>query len=156
MESLGGLLPRTEMIREFHAADVESLRRLLSTVPEATQWSADDFLLASRRNFFVRVAEEERSVCGLVAFRMMADEAEILNLAVDSRVRRRGMGSRLIEDAMAMLKAAGIKKIFLEVRESNEAARSFYARMGFTEAGRRRDYYRGPAEDAFVLVRTVE
>ncbi len=104
----------------------------------------------------MRVAEEERSVCGLVAFRMMADEAEILNLAVDSRVRRRGMGSRLIEDAMAMLKAAGIKKIFLEVRESNEAARSFYARMGFTEAGRRRDYYRGPAEDAFVLVRTVE
>ncbi len=95
MESLGGLLPRTEMIREFHAADVESLRRLLSTVPEATQWCADDFLLASR-------------------------------------------------------------KIFLEVRESNEAARSFYARMGFTEAGRRRDYYREPAEDAFVLVRTVE
>jgi ribosomal-protein-alanine N-acetyltransferase len=144
------------MIREFHAADVESLWRLLSTVPEATQWSADDFLLASRRNFFVRVAEEERSVCGLVAFRMMADEAEILNLAVDSRVRRRGMGSRLIEDTIATLKAAGIKKIFLEVRESNEAARSFYARMGFTEAGRRRDYYRGPAEDAFVLVRTVE
>jgi len=104
----------------------------------------------------VRVAEEERSVCGLVAFRMMADEAEILNLAVDSRVRRRGMGSRLIEDAMAALKAAGIKKIFLEVRESNEAARSFYARMGFTEARRRRDYYREPAEDAFVLVRTVE
>jgi [ribosomal protein S18]-alanine N-acetyltransferase len=144
------------MIREFQAADVESLQGLLSTVPEATQWSADDFLLASQRNCLVRVAEEGRRVCGLVAFRMMADEAEILNLAVDSRVRRRGMGSRLIEDAMAMLKAAGITKIFLEVRESNEAARSFYARMGFTEAGRRRDYYREPAEDAFVLVRTVE
>jgi ribosomal-protein-alanine N-acetyltransferase len=144
------------MIRDLDAADIESVRKLLSSIPEAAQWSADDLLLTSQRNFSLRVAEEEGTVCGLVVFRMMADEAEILNLAVDSSQRRRGMGSRLIEDAIAASKAAGVKMIFLEVRDSNEAARNFYARMGFTEAGRRRQYYRQPAEDALVLVLRVE
>jgi ribosomal-protein-alanine N-acetyltransferase len=143
------------MIRDFDAADVESVRKLLSGSPEAAQWAADDFRLASRRNFSLRVAEREGTVCGLVAFRIIADEAEILNLAVDSSQRRRGVGSRLIEDAIAACKAAGARKIFLEVRDSNEAARNFYARMGFTEAGRRRGYYRQPAEDALVLVRII-
>jgi [ribosomal protein S18]-alanine N-acetyltransferase len=144
------------MIRDLDAADIESVGKLLSSIPEVAQWSADDLLLASQRNFSLRVAEEEGTVCGLVVFRTMADEAEILNLAVDSSQRRRGMGSRLIEDAIAASKAAGVKMIFLEVRDSNEAARNFYARMGFTEAGRRRQYYRQPVEDALVLVLRVE
>jgi [ribosomal protein S18]-alanine N-acetyltransferase len=144
------------MIRDLDPADIESVGKLLSSIPEVAQWSADDLLLSSQRNFSWRVAEEEGTVCGLVVFRTMADEAEILNLAVDSSQRRRGMGSRLIEDAIAASKAAGVKKIFLEVRDSNEAARNFYARMGFTEAGRRRQYYRQPVEDALVLVLRVE
>jgi ribosomal-protein-alanine N-acetyltransferase len=144
------------MIRDFDAADVESVRKLLSSIPEAAQWSADDFLLASHKNFPLRVAQEAGAVCGLVAFRVIADEAEILNLAVDSSQRRRGIGSRLIDDAIAASKAAGAKRIFLEVRDSNEAARNFYARVGFAEAGRRRRYYRQPVEDALVLVRIIE
>jgi [ribosomal protein S18]-alanine N-acetyltransferase len=104
----------------------------------------------------VRVAEEDGIVCGLVAFRTMADEAEILNLAVDSTRRRRGIGSRLMKDALASCKEAGVKKIFLEVRDSNVAARNFYWRMGFIQVGRRREYYSRPQEDALVLVRTVE
>ena len=144
------------MIRDFDATDLESVRKLLSSIPEVTQWPADDFLLASQRNFSLRVAEEEGSVCGLVVFRIIADETEILNLAVDSSQRRRGTGSRLIQDVIAASNSAGVGKIFLEVRESNGAARSFYARMGFTETGRRRQYYRQPVEDALVLVRGIE
>jgi ribosomal-protein-alanine N-acetyltransferase len=102
------------------------------------------------------VAEEEETICGLVVFRIMADEAEILNLAVDSSRRRRGTGSRLIQDVIAASNAMGVRKVFLEVRESNGAARKFYARMGFTETGRRRQYYRQPVEDALVLVRGIE
>lgn len=104
----------------------------------------------------MRVAEEDGSVWGFVAFRTMADEAEILNLAVDSTRRRRGIGSKLMKDVLTACKAAGVKRIFLEVRDSNEAARNFYSRLGFTQVGRRREYYSRPAEDALVLGRTVE
>ena len=144
------------MIRYLDAADLETVRKLLSSVPEAAAWSAGDFRLALQRNLSMRVAEEEGIVCGLVVFRTMADEAEILNLAVGSTSRRRGIGSRLIENALAACKTAGVKRIFLEVRDSNDAARKFYLRMGFTEVGRRRKYYSEPMEDALVLARTVE
>jgi ribosomal-protein-alanine N-acetyltransferase len=86
----------------------------------------------------------------------MAEEAEILNLAVDSTRRRQGIGSLLMQNALAACKAVGARKIFLEVRDSNEAARKFYLRMGFTEVGRRREYYSRPLEDALILGRTVE
>lgn len=129
---------------------------LLSNTPEAARWPEDDFLIRSNGNLLVRVAEEENGVCGLVVFRITADEAEILNLAVYPGQRRRGIGLRLVDDAIGACKAAGVRKIFLEVRDSNEAARKFYARMGFTEAGRRRKYYGEPQEDALVLVRRVE
>lgn len=144
------------MIRDLDATDLETVRKLLSNVPEAAAWSADDYRLALQRNLSMRVAEEEGIVCGLVAFRTMADEAEILNLAVDSTRRRRGIGSRLMKDALAACKAVGVNKIFLEVRDSNQVAQKFYLRMGFTEVGRRREYYSRPLEDALVLARKVE
>jgi [ribosomal protein S18]-alanine N-acetyltransferase len=144
------------MIRDLDEADLETVRKLLSGVPEAAAWSAEDYRLALQQNLSMRVAEEEGIVCGLVVFRTMADEAEILNLAVDSTRRRRGIGSRLMKDALAACKAAGANKIFLEVRDSNQAAQKFYLRMGFTEVGRRREYYSRPLEDALVLARKVE
>jgi [ribosomal protein S18]-alanine N-acetyltransferase len=143
------------MIRDFNATDAERVRTLLAGIPEAAQWLPQD-LRASQANSGFRVMEEEGKLSGLIIFRIMADEAEILNLAVESRRRRQGMASRLIEDLIAASRAAGVKRIFLEVRHSNEAARNFYARMGFTEVGRRRQYYRHPAEDGLVLVRNLE
>jgi len=145
-----------KMIRDFEPADAESLRMLLSGIPEASQWPAHDLLRASQRNFLLRVAEEEGILRGLIVFRIIADEAEILNLAVDSRRRRQGVASKLIADVIAASKAGGVRRIFLEVRDSNVAARNLYARMGFTEMGRRRQYYREPAEDALVLAREIE
>jgi ribosomal-protein-alanine N-acetyltransferase len=140
----------TNMIRNVDVTDLERVRTLLASVPEAAPWSA------LHGDLSVRVVEEEGIVCGLVVFRTMADEAEILNLAVDSTRRRRGIGSRLMEGALAACKMAGVKRIFLEVRDSNDAARKFYLRMGFTQVGRRRKYYLEPMEDALVLARTVE
>lgn len=144
------------MIRDCDAGDLESVAKMLSNIREAAPWSTDDFRLASRRNLSLRVAEEGGAVCGLIVFRTIADEAEIMNLAVDASRRRRGTGSRLLEDVIRACKGAGVRRIFLEVRDSNEAARNLYSRMGFTEACRRRQYYRQPVEDALVLVRMVE
>lgn len=143
------------MIRDFNPADAESIRQLLSGTAEAAQWAPQDWL-ASERSSVCRVAEEDGKVSGLIVFRIIADEAEILNLAVESRRRRRGIASRLIQDAFAVCKAAGVKTIFLEVRDSNEAARNLYARIGFAENSRRPKYYRQPVEDALVLKRGIE
>ena len=142
------------MIRDFDAADAEGVRTLLAGIPEAAQWLPPD-LQVSQANSVLRVVEEEGELSGLIIFRIIADEAEILNLAVEARRRRLGIASRLVEDMIAASKAAGVKRVFLEVRDSNRVAREFYARMGFAEAGRRRRYYRQPVEDALVLVCTI-
>jgi [ribosomal protein S18]-alanine N-acetyltransferase len=144
------------MIRDAATGDIESIQQLLSRISEAARWSGDDLICGSGESLFTRVADCDGTIRGVIVFRMVADEAEILNLAVDLCERRRGIGSRLIDEAVAECKATGVKKIFLEVRESNEAARGFYARMGFSEIGRRREYYREPLEAALVLFRTVE
>jgi [ribosomal protein S18]-alanine N-acetyltransferase len=144
-----------KMIRDFQAADAESVNELLAGIPEAAQWPPQD-LLASERGAVLRVAEENGKVSGLILFRIIADEAEILNLAVEPRRRRQGIASRLIEDAVAASKAAGVRTIFLEVRESNEAARNLYSRVGFTEDTRRPKYYRQPWEDAVILRRRID
>lgn len=106
-------------------------------------------LLASPGVF--AVAEVE----GFILIRVVVDEAEILTLAVRPSARRGGLGARLVEAAMVRAAALGAERIFLEVAESNVAARALYARSGFVEMGRRRGYYShadGSREDALTLV----
>jgi ribosomal-protein-alanine N-acetyltransferase len=144
----------TLVIRDLEGRDLERVRELLSGAREARAWAVDD-LLAPQRDFQVRVAEQEGAVCGVVIFRVAADEAEILNIVVQGARRRLGIGSRLMNDVLEACRIAGAQKIYLEVRDSNSVAREFYSRLGFREAGRRRNYYPMPPEDALVLVRTM-
>jgi len=91
---------------------------------------------------------------GFILIRVVADEAEILTLAVRPAARRNGLGGRLVEAAVVRAAAHGAARMFLEVAEDNVAARALYARAGFVEAGRRRGYYArsdGSREDALIL-----
>lgn len=91
---------------------------------------------------------------GFILIRVVADEAEILTLAVRLAARRSGLGGRLVEAAVVRAAALGAERMFLEVAEDNVAARALYARAGFVEAGRRRGYYArsdGSREDALIL-----
>ena len=91
---------------------------------------------------------------GFILIRVVADEAEILTLAVRPAARRSGLGGRLVEAAVVRAAALGAERMFLEVAEDNVAARALYARAGFVEAGRRRGYYArsdGSREDALIL-----
>jgi ribosomal-protein-alanine N-acetyltransferase len=97
------------------------------------------------------VAERDDDVGGYLIGRAVAEEAEILNLAVMPEERRHGLGSRLLEAGLSALAAAGAQRVWLEVRESNAAAQALYQRRGFTAAGRRARYYKNPVEDALVL-----
>ena len=91
---------------------------------------------------------------GFILIRVVADEAEILTLAVRPQARRHGLGLSLVEQAAQTAAEHGAARLFLEVAEDNAAARSLYARAGFETAGRRPRYYaraNGPAVDALLL-----
>ena len=117
-------------------------------------WSADSFASALReRAVYFRVLRAEGRVAGYVVAWFVADEGEIANLAVSPSKRRQGLGMALLDETLQDAGRLGVKNMYLEVRNSNEAARALYASRGFDEVGRRRNYYRKPVEDAIVLRR---
>ena len=94
---------------------------------------------------------------GFVLARVVAGEAEILTLAVDSAARRHGAGRALVEAAAGTAWAMDALTLWLEVAQDNAAARALYAAAGFEEAGRRPGYYRRAdhAVDALMLRRRL-
>jgi [ribosomal protein S18]-alanine N-acetyltransferase len=88
---------------------------------------------------------------GYVICWTIADQAEVGNLAVEPRSRRRGLAQRLLSAAIARARARGARECFLEVRESNLGAQSLYLKNRFVQVGRRRGYYSQPTEDALVM-----
>ena len=82
----------------------------------------------------------------------MLGEADMMNLAVGAEHRRQGIAAALVNALCAALRAEnGAELLTLEVRDSNEAAIRLYAALGFTEIGRRPNYYFHPKEDARIL-----
>ena len=91
---------------------------------------------------------------GFILLRAVADEAEILTLAVRPVTRRRGLGARLVSEGGTAAATRGATRLFLEVADDNAAALALYARAGFAEAGRRPGYYARPdggRRDALIL-----
>jgi ribosomal-protein-alanine N-acetyltransferase len=97
------------------------------------------------------IADAGGAVRGYVVAWFVLDEGEIGNLAVARSTRRRGIGALLLDGAISAVRASDVDTLYLEVRDSNAAARALYASRGFVEVGRRREYYRKPKEDALVL-----
>jgi ribosomal-protein-alanine N-acetyltransferase len=94
---------------------------------------------------------EGQGVVGFFAGWTVADEMHINNIAAHPDYRRMGIGRCLIQAAIEEGKLRGVAFVLLEVRASNEAAQSLYKKLGFNYVNRRRDYYRLPTEDAFVM-----
>lgn len=97
------------------------------------------------------VAIEENEVVGYVGSQTVMGETDMMNVAVHPDHRRKGVAKTLIEALIQALKERQSHSLTLEVRVSNEPAISLYERLGFYEAGRRRNYYRNPKEDALIL-----
>lgn len=98
-----------------------------------------------------RVARKNGTVAGYLCSSVIMDEGHILNLAVHPAVRRTGVASVLISDAVARLREGGCRFLFLEVRDSNITAREIYEKFGFKTIGIRKNYYVLPVEDAVVM-----
>jgi ribosomal-protein-alanine N-acetyltransferase len=99
----------------------------------------------------VLVARSRSGIVAACAYRVVADEAEVLDVCVAPGGRRNGLGRLLVRLAIGRASRAGARSARLEVRASNAAARALYASLGFREAGWRRAYYSAPVEDAVLL-----
>jgi ribosomal-protein-alanine N-acetyltransferase len=97
------------------------------------------------------VAELDGKVVGMIVVWLLVDEAHIATLATHPDFRRQGVAKRLLSHALLHLIEEGAQSSFLEVRESNLAAREMYRKFGYEEAGRRRRYYRDNDEDAILM-----
>jgi ribosomal-protein-alanine N-acetyltransferase len=90
---------------------------------------------------------------GFILSRLVADEAEILSVAVAASRRGKGLGRRLLDLHLRRLAGLGATAVFLEVEEGNEPARALYRRAGFREVGRRAGYYRAGEGGAAIVLR---
>src|SRR5262245_60146500 len=96
--------------------------------------------------------EEHRAIAFCMAW-IIFDELHLNTLAVSPHHRRQGLATILLNEVMAEAAREGARRATLEVRASNTAALTLYARLGFQVTGRRRDYYSKPVEDALILWR---
>jgi [ribosomal protein S18]-alanine N-acetyltransferase len=125
----------------------------------ADPWSEESFrrlLGVGPAIFLVALYPPDRAIAGYIIAFSVDEDAELLNVAVDPRFRGRGLAGQMLDAVLIELGARGARAAFLEVRESNQPARSLYKSRGFSEIGRRKNYYRRPLEDALVLRRFIE
>jgi ribosomal-protein-alanine N-acetyltransferase len=142
-------------VRQAVAGDAKEMVRIARLSATAAQWTPAQYeALFSERSHQIRLAmvvEQEAGVCGFLIGRAVADEWEIENIAVLPDARRRGLASRLLNEFLALVESKTGASVYLELRESNRAAHGLYQKWGFSEAGRRKNYYQEPQEDALIL-----
>ncbi len=139
-------------VRGFRQSDVLAVTKILGEAPEAAKWPEESYQeVLTWPGVVALVSKFDGKVTGLILGRCVADEAEILNLAVLPPARRRGEGGALLKSVLEEFRSRGVTRVFLEVRESNMTAITFYTKHGFEKAGRRGGYYRNPQEAAVVM-----
>lgn len=136
--------------------------RLAKSSEGAPQWSeqqyrslflADNSAIATL--VLIAQSREISAVLGFVTARHVAAEWELENVVVAHEARGKGIGTRLIHELLSCAQQSNSEAVFLEVRESNDAARALYKRTGFCETGRRKSYYSNPLEDAILYAKKV-
>lgn len=147
-------LPKNLHIRSATAADIPAVMALEKHAATAAHWSIAQYQAAfpgEKPSRISLVIEGESGIQGFLIARAVESEWEIENLAVAGPAQRRGLGTRLVGEFLGMARSRGAQAVFLEVRESNLAARRLYQKWAFAESGRRKLYYREPDEDAIVF-----
>jgi ribosomal-protein-alanine N-acetyltransferase len=142
----------TWKIRPYQSGDAEALSAILHSATEAAQWPLESYeRMTHLPGALTLVCETDVGVTGFLIARQVADEAEVLNVAVLTEARRQGQASALLTAALDQVRNSGVLRCFLEVRESNQPALAFYSKQGFILSGRRKAYYRTPVEDALCM-----
>jgi ribosomal-protein-alanine N-acetyltransferase len=103
-------------------------------------------------NFCV-ILLEDGDLASYCTVTTVLDEAQIINVATDSRFKRMGMAEQVLFRVFEECSNRGIVSISLEVRESNEGAIALYKKLGFEVLGKRKNFYTEPIENALVMVK---
>ena len=142
------------MIRPFSLSDLESILQIESqSFPKSPyDWTTflslhylypDTFLVCLDINH----GQKEEKILGYIIF---SEDRHIISIAVHPQHRRKGIGTQLLQGA---LKTPRSKKVWAEVRKSNQGAQNFYFKMGFQIAGMVPNYY--GTEDALIMERVL-
>jgi ribosomal-protein-alanine N-acetyltransferase len=117
-------------------------------------WSKGDFLSELSKSpptLYVTRRDPAGPVLGYICFWMVADEIQMLNIAVHPAYRRQGLGRTLLVFLLTLAREKKALKVFLEVRPSNQTALALYRSLGFETLYRRPRYYDDEGEDALVM-----
>ena len=143
------------VIQRMSKEDVDQVARLEKSC-FSDPWSRETFTEELQLGLAVPlVAKLKKEVVGYTCLWHLADQLEVANFAVSPDHRSKGIGEKLMKRILSEAKERGYKSIVLNVRESNQAAISLYTRFGFVEVGRRKKYYRLPAEDALTMLKNL-
>lgn len=134
---------------EAHLDEVIQIERKVFPSP----WSREAFRRELGDRYFSTylVAEASQKVFGYTGFFRLYNEGHITNLAVQPKFQRRKIGTLLMLELIKIALSEGVKKLTLEVRRSNLAARAFYQKFGFREMGVKKNYYSDTKDDALIL-----
>lgn len=122
-----------------------------------TRWSRKALAYELSENPLSRsfIWQENDEVLAFSIFRLVMDEAELMQVAVAPKARCKKIGYKLLDFAIERLAAEGIQRVVLEVRETNLPAQALYKSLGFTQCGCVRGYYQDSGEDAWIMERRI-
>ena len=135
-------------MEEAHVPQIAQLEKLCFSDPWSESSIASE--LSNPLSCWL-VAVEGEKLAGYIGSQTVMGETDMMNVAVNPDFRRQGVAQTLILALVEALKAQGSHWLMLEVRDSNVPARALYEKLGFSEVGRRKNYYRNPKEDALIL-----
>lgn len=140
------------ILRDMTEADLNAVLRIEREV-HAHPWTLGNFSDALRSKYVCKVLEDNDSMLGFAVLMLAVEEAELLDISIDSRQQRHGWGRKLLEEMMALARRHEMHRVVLEVRASNRAAIGLYRKVGFSDIGLRRDYYpaQNGREDAILM-----
>jgi len=142
-------------LRDMQNADLDQVLAI-ERHSQVTPWSRLSFEESLTKQHLCRVLTHQDQIIAFHIVCPVVDEMHILNIVVSPQAKGQGNGHVLMHDIVDLCHAHNLKKIFLEVRASNVAARGFYQQWQFRQIGQRKGYYRalhGTREDALVLVK---
>lgn len=141
------------IIRKMTAADISSAAEIEKQcfVHPWSEQSIESEM--SRENSVFLMAFDGENPIGYVGLSVVLDEGYMGNLAVTESYRRRGIGKALMNELIKECKSLDLAFITLEVRASNIPAVKLYQSLGFTQVGLRKNYYKEPLEDAWLLTK---
>ena len=114
-------------------------------------WKYETFLSSFEVGHKGLICKNYNQMIGFIIFSPISPEAHILSISVRNEMQSKGIGTLLLKSMLDQCKVMNYKKIFLEVRVSNEKAINFYEKFGFSKDAIRDNYYTDNSEDALLM-----